>query len=251
MVKTEIITIRPVVSIVVKFCGFDKRVSVRLGFHFFFFLWICLFVDVVFAEKTSDALLEQAQKHLFLKKQSRYQHATEVSEEKGQFNYDCSGFISHILRKTSVAAFQQISLVKGGRPVAAEFYSFFENLKPSSNKFWKKVNSPAELQPGDLIAWLKPAVSSSTSTGHVMIVDSYAKAYKGKETSEDEFQVSVIDSALSGHKNDSRKPKETGLGRGLISIVVKNGQAVGFRWKANESQKAQYAPISFGRLIAK
>jgi hypothetical protein len=75
-----------------------------------------------------------------------------------------------------------------------------------------------------------------------------AHAYANPQRA-DEILVPIIDSTMSPHAEDSRTKGETGLGSGLIGILVdREGRPVAFHWKGGLSKKAVETPIALGRL---
>src|SRR5262249_21622506 len=93
---------------------------------------------------------------------------------------------------------------------------------------WTRVRKIADLKPGDVIAWLKPADVDSTNTGHIMIVETPPKMRAGGE-----WVVGILDSSARPHgASDSRKAADiTGLGHGTIVLIPDaDGAPRAYRW---------------------
>jgi hypothetical protein len=192
----------------------------------------------------SILLLNEAERELARMTSSYYTHTTCVDEKSGTYNYDCSGFVGYALSRAVPGAF---SVLQHKRPVAADFYDHIMLCGPSPDRGgWVRVSTPNELLPGDVIVWLKPDASDSTSTGHIMIV-SGVPVKNPQRTGE--VLVQVIDSTESGHANDTRGPGETGLGKGTIGIMTDNsGLPNGYYWRGGESRLLQKTEIAFARI---
>ena len=189
-------------------------------------------------------LLHEGTRQLQAMRSSRYEHASQVDEARGAFIYDCSGFLGYALQRVDAPAYAALPVTSRTkqRPLAQDFFACFEQkLGP-----WSRVQHARNLKPGDIVAWLKAPESDSHNTGHVMLVR--AHAYANPERA-DEILVPIIDSTMSPHAEDSRAKGETGLGSGLIGILVdRDGRPVAFRWKGGHSKKAVETPIALGRL---
>lgn len=149
---------------------------------------------------------------------SNYRHRTSVDEASGRFDYDCSGFIDYALQKISPEAYAEIPVSKASskRPLAQDFYSLFSH-PPQQASHWERIRKIRHVQAGDLVAWLRPIDRDSTNTGHVMVAS--AKPTINPEQA-DERLISVIDFTTSPHAQDSRRDGQTGLGTGIIGVIV-------------------------------
>lgn len=194
----------------------------------------------VIAHNGSEMLLNEANRQLDRMNSSNYTHATSVNEINGSYRYDCSGFAGYALARADPCAF---SALMHTRPDAADFYYDFIQFKPVPGKAgWMRVPTPAELRPGDLIAWLTPESSDADSTGHIMIVAGNPVENPGRSG---EMLVQVIDSTLSAHADDTRGPGQTGLGKGTIGIMT---QPQGYYWRGGESRVLQETEMVFARI---
>ncbi len=192
----------------------------------------------------SNLLLIEAEREFSRMTSSYYTHTTYVDEKAGTYNYDCSGFVGYALSRAVPGAFNAL---QHKRPVAADFYDHIVVSGPvPGSGGWMKVSTPLELLPGDIVVWLKPDSSDSTSTGHVMIVT--GMPVKNPQRT-GEVLVQVIDSTESGHANDTRGSGQTGLGKGTIGIMTDlSGLPTGYYWRGGDSRLLQKTDIAFGRI---
>ncbi|QKQ75188.1 hypothetical protein [Nostoc sp. TCL240-02] len=192
----------------------------------------------------SPLLLHEAERELSLMKTSVYQHPTDVDEVVGRFNYDCSGFLDYALQKISQEAYAEVPVSKSKRPLAQDFYTLFSH-PISKLSHWVQIYRVSRLRAGDVVVWLRPPDSDSHNTGHVMVIS-------GKPTATslaNERLIPVIDSTSSPHAQDSRHRKQTGLGTGVIGVIVDSqDKAIAFRWRGGESKQEKETAIAFGRL---
>jgi len=170
--------------------------------------------------------LEEVRRVISAARSSRYSHTTEIDEQAGSFALDCSGFVDYALSRSAPAALAALprSPPKHPRPRAEDFVKGFT----SGASPWKVVNRASDLEPGDVVAWLKPADSTSKNTGHVMVVNAAPHQLGGSE-----WAVPIADSTALRHgSSDSRAPtKATGVGQGTIVLLVDgNGAPTSFRW---------------------
>jgi hypothetical protein len=189
-------------------------------------------------------LLHESERQLRALRSTGYAHQTEVDEVRGSYVYDCSGFLGYALQRVDPAAYAALPVTSKSkkRPLAQDFFTGFERqIRP-----WSRVLHPRNLKPGDVVAWLKAPESDSHNTGHVMLVREHA--YRNPERA-DEILVPIIDSTMSPHAEDSRVRGETGLGKGLIGILVDaEGRPLAFRWRGGQSRDAVATRIALGRL---
>ncbi len=189
-------------------------------------------------------LLAEGQRQLKAMKTTHYSHTIEVEEGQGRFVYDCSGFLDYALQRVDPKAYAALPVTSRTkkRPLAQDYFASFT----SKTSPWTSVLHARNLKPGDIVAWLKAPESDSHNTGHVMLVR--AHAYPNPERA-DEILVPIIDSTMSFHAEDSRAKGETGLGSGLIGVLVDDeGRPVAYRWKGGHSKEPVETRIAFGRL---
>lgn len=200
-------------------------------------------------------LLEEAKRELRNARSTAYTHSTNVDEEEGVFEFDCSGFVDYVLRLRAPDALAAIPIGPKGRVRAEDFVSYFRALDESSAAPWMRVDRVAGLRAGDVVAWLRAADSESKSTGHVAIVSSPPTCIARDEATSaiggvEEWLVRVVDSTEFPHADDSREEAHAkGLGEGTIGLVVdESGAPVGYRWKGGVSRKAHATTIALARL---
>lgn len=194
----------------------------------------------------SEILLEEAQRQLESIATSTYKHTTQVDEEVGIYNYDCSGFINYALANSLPKLFDYLQECTKVRPKASDFEEFFSSIDCSNSAKWDQVLHAIDLVPGDIIAWLTPEDSKSTNTGHVLLV-------KEKPTlnSSNEVVIDIIDSTSRPHGNtDSRAENETnGLGTGTIVLVTDiDGIPIAYRWSTSNSSLIHMTNITMAHL---
>lgn len=189
------------------------------------------------------SIAADAERQLAARKSSSYAHDTKVDEASGRFDYDCSGFVNYTLKESAPAAFGDVAAVRA-RPNAKAYHDLFA-AKPAGH--WRAVDHGAEIQRGDVIAWLEPADTDSTNTGHVVIAVAAPVIDAAKKT----LTVDVIDSARSGHGTTDTRPKgESGLGRGPIVLELDaEGRPRAFRWSPEKNSQPHEVSIAIGRIV--
>ncbi|MBI2395149.1 MAG: hypothetical protein HYV09_36600 [Deltaproteobacteria bacterium] len=197
---------------------------------------------------SAELLVGEAARQLSAMKVTSYQHPTEVDEATGTFRYDCSGFLGYALKRVLPDHLVAVRTFSGvTRPLAKHFQTFFAALPVDGTKSgWTGVARAGDLEPGDVIAWLKPPEQVSTNTGHVMIVR--AKATPNPKRA-DEVLVLVIDASASPHgATDTRAPSGGGLGSGPVGLIVDGGGApIRYRWTGGVSATEWTTAISLAR----
>jgi hypothetical protein len=191
------------------------------------------------------ALLAEARRELGALRRSTYTHRTSVDEAAGHFDYDCSGFVDYALRVAAPRALATLAAATVRRPLARHFVAF---LAAGGGGPWRPVARAAELAPGDLVAWTRPADVVTRNTGHVMLVrGAVAPGPDGT------LAVPIIDSTSVRHgRGDSRTPaRASGLGTGEILLVVdQRGAPVGYRWSRGRRARVHRTTVALGRLVA-
>jgi hypothetical protein len=199
--------------------------------------------------QAAKALLSEANRELKVVKTSRYSHKTQVDEAIGQFNYDCSGFLKYALAHSVPEALRSLQKATVRRPLAKHFVRFITSLPPRQVVGrWSQVERATDLEPGDIIAWIKPPTVASRNTGHVMIVRSAIQRHPKRPH---EIIVPVIDSTASrhGHSDSRHKEARTGLGTGSIILVVDDtGKAISYRWSRSQNSRRHTTKIALARL---
>jgi cell wall-associated NlpC family hydrolase len=188
-------------------------------------------------------LADEARRTLGRVRETSYRHATTVDEEAGAYHVDCSGFVDYLLARAAPAALAALprSPPRHPRPRAADFVAAVSAGAPP----WRRLGRVADLEPGDVVAWLRPEDSPSKNTGHVMIVDGPPRPRAAGE-----WAVPIIDSTGLRHgASDSRARESTGVGRGTIVLVVDAaGAPVAFRWSQASTARARATTVVLGRI---
>jgi hypothetical protein len=192
------------------------------------------------------ALLAEARGELAAMRDTQYQHETEVDAAKGEFYYDCSGFLDYALKRAAPAAFRALPVTaSSGRPLAQDFEHHLRQAGQGGDP-WRSVSTVPALQPGDVIAWLATPDSKTRDTGHVMIVLG-TPTHNPRRS--DEWLVKVADSTVSPHAQDSRTADDDGLGTGTVGLVADGtGHPVGFYWRGGVSKVAKRTEVALGRI---
>ena len=199
-----------------------------------------LFIEVTREFKTMTATL--------------YQYQTRVDRTAGSYKYDCVGFVSYALRQAAPQAwdsvFKATGIGKGRIPSPPRYRAFFASLAEKPQPGWEVVTKPADLRPGDVVAWEH---KTESAVGHAVIIGGVpALAEDGS------WVVEVYDSTSSPHADDSRREdkraqllertgRPSGLGRGTMAFVAdpESGVLIGLRW--SPKAKILIAPIAAGR----
>lgn len=193
------------------------------------------------------ALLSEITSELATMRRTRYQHATEVHRSRGEFFYDCSGFVDYALTHSRPLAARALPITaSAGRPLAQDFQRYLHGLdQGKASDTWASVPTIDAVRPGDVIAWLKTPDSKSRDTGHVMIV--LESAVPGRDAHEWLFKIA--DSTANPHADDSRGGSD-GLGTGTIGLQVDDrGRPIGFFWRGGLSPQPKLTEVALGRLI--
>jgi cell wall-associated NlpC family hydrolase len=200
---------------------------------------------------TSPTLLAEIDRELAAVKSTTYSHRLLIDEGAGRFEYDCSGFVGYALRRVRAGALEPIPHPGKRRPLAAHFQAYFALLGEGGGAVpgggrWERVARVAEIAPGDVIAWKKPASSRSRNTGHVLVARGAARPDPGRPGT---LLVDVADSTAIAHgvEDARRLHKTSGLGTGTIGLVVDaSGEARAYRWSPGGPPKE--TAIAIGRL---
>lgn len=180
---------------------------------------------------------------------SYYSFTTYMNESTGTRRTDCSGLMTYILKRKQATAYSLIPIPSGAsHPVASDFYDYFMSRPTTANTGtsprWRRIVKPQYLVPGDLVVYKYSSTSSTGTTGHVMMVTGSPTAGRSGE-----LLVKVVDSARSGHANDTRGTTYSGPGTGTIGIKYdSNGYAVGYYWSGGKSTTLNTTKLAFGRL---
>lgn len=153
---------------------------------------------------------------------------------RGIYKLDCSAYVDNLLQKTHPKAYSILAQWSGtSKPTSADYFAFFDRPLKSEWQHWHKVLEVPQLSPGDILVF-RP--NKRKSGGHVMIVMSQPISDSSQPNV---FWINVADSASSGHSNDTRPARTSGIGIGklLVKINPKTKQVVSYAWKAGAHWK--------------
>jgi hypothetical protein len=192
------------------------------------------------------ALLTEVRAELAAMRRTRYQHTTDVRPATGEYYYDCSGLLDYALARSAPADLKALPITTSVRPLAEDFEHHLSAVtQGSTDGPWQPVRAASELRPGDVVAWLKAPGSTSTDTGHVMVVDQAAARNPARPA---EWLVKVIDSTTSPHAKDTRHQGADGLGTGTIGLQVDAaGAPTGYYWQGGVTAQPTLTQITLGQ----
>jgi hypothetical protein len=180
---------------------------------------------------------------------TKYQHRVAVDARRGIYNWDCSIMAAWILDRTAPAARRAIGVDK---PLARDFYRTIERARSDRpDRGWQRLTNVAALAPGDLFAWLKPAMfKQRANTGHVGFVI-------GKPWRHPRFAgvwlLRIADATTELHGDDSRPVGgEGGFGTATIAFLVDATgapRAYGWYGEAQPPETFVATEIAFGRVF--
>ena len=201
------------------------------------------------ASRGAPAMAAEASRQLAAMRTSSYEHHTSIDEASGRFVYDCSGFVDYSLSNVAPEAFAELRQATVKRPLAKHFVTFFSSsLSSAGTGHWRRVPHMLDLQPGDILAWLKPADVKTKNTGHVMIV---REAPHRDSKRADEIVVPIWDSTHVRHgTSDSRAASgASGLGTGEVLVIVDpSGAPLRYRWSRGSKAHEHVTTIAMGHL---
>lgn len=180
---------------------------------------------------------------------TKYQHRISVDTRKGIYRWDCSIMAAWILDRTAPAARRAIGVDK---PLARDFHRAIARARADRpDRGWQRLTDVAAVAPGDVFAWLKPAMfKERANTGHVGFV-------VGKPVRHPRFPgiwlVRIADATTELHGDDSRPPGgEGGFGTATIAFLVDaTGAPRAYGWYGEAQDPATYVPtdIVLGRVF--
>jgi hypothetical protein len=199
---------------------------------------------------SSRALLMEVDRELSRMRSSKYVHHTSINEANGVYDFDCSGFVGYALEGAAPNAWSELRSTSAiGRPLAKHFEAFFAALPADSHAGnWRRVARASDLEPGDVIAWLRPPDVTSKNTGHVVIVHGKVTPYPERPGA---YLVPIVDATHSrhGHGDSRLETKTTGLGTGTILLITDgSGAPVAYRWSLGRHAREHAVTVAMGRL---
>jgi hypothetical protein len=193
------------------------------------------------------ALLGEVRRELAAMRVTRYEHTTKVDEARGIFIYDCSGLLDYAVGRARPADVKALPTSTKKRPLAGDIEKYLHQGLTEPLRGWQALTRVDELGAGDVIAWQATEDSTTGDTGHVMIVSAAPTRNRARPA---EWLVQVVDSTISPHAADSRRPGATGLGTGTIGLVLDGrGAPTAFYWRGGMTQQAKPTEIALGRPL--
>lgn len=201
------------------------------------------------AEPASERILARVGQIAENLRESKYNHSTIVDEKRGRYEFDCSGFVTWVLRRAAPGAHAAL-LSRSARPVARDYYWELSRAPAAERapRGVRKVTRIADAQPGDLVAWLKPAFVQSANTGHVAFLLEQPRPVAEVPNG---FLVRIADASSYQHDDDDRlESGRTGFGSGTILLVAdeNTGAPRAYGWYGLRSRYVLETPIALGRV---
>jgi hypothetical protein len=181
---------------------------------------------------------------------TEYSHLIHIDESAGRFDFDCSGFVDYAMSNVApdaLDALRHSSHKK--RPTADSYENLLRTITPGGHRGrWMHVAHVADVQAGDVVAWIATTTTpddlGAVNTGHVMIVDGPAR-----ERVPGEWVVPILDSSGGHGGTDTRKKgQSTGLGRGTVVLVERDGYVRGYHWTESPRSPMNETSVMLGRI---
>ena len=183
--------------------------------------------------------------------EGRYSHVTRVNEKAGSYEFDCSGMVAWVLRRSAPKAGSAVAWTAGGRPLARDYYRRIARTKADKPRWgWARVARVADTLPGDVIAWLRPKEIRSVNTGHVAFVVAPPKAVAGHPNA---YLLRIADASRYQHDHDTRRGTERdGFGIGTILVLAhpETGAPYAYGWFGLRSGWILTTKMAIGRPVA-
>jgi len=178
---------------------------------------------------------------------SEYTYGFSVDERKGIYNFDCSGMTYWVLKQATPRAAAALRWGLAQRPLARDIYRRIAAVPVESPRHgWRRISRVDALEPGDVVAWIKPKVIQSPNTGHVGFVVLPPARVPGYDNA---YLVRFTDSTRLMHDDDTRQGRN-GFGKGTILLLSdpETGAPVaygwvGLKWRAFETDIALGRPL--------
>ena len=179
---------------------------------------------------------------------TKYTHRAKIDREKGVYEWDCSIMTAWILERAAPAARKALATDK---PLARDFFRVIAAAGTNQPRNgWQRVDGPASVAPGDVFAWLKPAIfKDRANTGHVGFVMSKPWPHPRLPSV---WLVRIADSTRELHGDDSRPVGgEGGFGTATIGFYFDDGTPIAYGWYGEPQEPDTYVPtkIVFGRAV--
>ena len=177
--------------------------------------------------------------------ESSYKHATRVDVRAGTYHWDCSGMTAWVLKRAAPTALRSL---KSSRPVARTFAAAIEKAPTGRAKHgWQRIESIADVMPGDVFAWRRPRGMPSKNTGHVGFVVDKPLPVPGLKGA---WAVRIVDSTSFFHQDDTRRTDpDGGFGTGTVTFLADaDGRVTHYGWHGTRSDWYVITPVVFGRV---
>ncbi|KKP23014.1 MAG: hypothetical protein SZ59_C0004G0089 [candidate division TM6 bacterium GW2011_GWF2_28_16] len=212
----------------------------------------------------SQVIFLEAQRIMANLKSSLYEHTTTIDEYNGIYNTDCSGLVGYVLKyalNTHYLPIDAAKIVGTTRPLATDFYNFFNNCLTTSDTTlnptgWMKIQYLRNALPGDIIVW-DYKDDTKENTGHVVILVNLVEKFTESVTINNikywEYKVRIIDSSSSTHYQDTRNLPTNltgqGVGCGDMYFGVNSAGEIKYsKWSSRTSTPA-FENFAIGRAI--
>ncbi len=182
---------------------------------------------------------------------AKYNHATIVNEGEGRYEFDCSGFVTWVLRRTAPGAHSAIvARSQRNRPLARDYYWEIAKAPVGERtpRGMRKIARIEDGRAGDIVAWLKPKQLRSPHTGHVGFFLEAPRPVPGMPGA---FTVRIADASSYQHDEDDRRGTgRDGFGSGVILLVAdeETGAPKAYGWFGLRSAFVLETPIAIGRV---
>jgi hypothetical protein len=162
-------------------------------------------------------------------KDTDYVTPASIDEAAGKYHLTCGVLVNLVIENCLPRHFEKMTALNGGRKFGSSSYYRVLSAEPfdtSGQNGWQQLRSPADVRPGDIIAWFGIDPETGRRNSHVLVVDSLP----GK-TIDGEFKIKVIDSTFRGHKMSPAEKTQVGIGTGFMWFHVDEGRKIdGYRW---------------------
>ncbi|MDD2383536.1 MAG: hypothetical protein PHN18_05055 [Sulfurospirillaceae bacterium] len=206
------------------------------------------FLIALFLSSTllADSMIDEATKILSNKRISAYDYKKSIDEKEGVYIFDCSTFISFILKKSSPKALKALHVDEHHTHARAKnFYEFLSPLIEGEIVHgWMGIKQMQNVHVGDIIVWKYDPSLKKHDTGHVVMV--YEKPILEEEGL---WRVRVMDSTKGKHAQDSRGQNENGLGIGTMWFRVNKEDFPIALHNSDKLKKPVFRDIAMGRVL--
>ncbi|HEY6729174.1 MAG TPA: hypothetical protein VI197_34425 [Polyangiaceae bacterium] len=179
--------------------------------------------------------------------ESQYTYGFAVNERNGIYNFDCSGMTYWVLKKAAPRAAAALTYGLEQRPLARDIHRRIASVRPDAPRHgWQRISRVDALEPGDVIAWIKPEVIRSPNTGHVGFVVLPPVPVPRQEHA---YLIRFADSTRLLHDDDTREGRN-GFGMGTILLLSDpaTGAPIAYGWAGLKWRSFETA-IALGRPL--